>query len=66
MPPLKPGAVRPTAEEDEAINAVIASDPDTFELTDEELSAMRPTAEVAPHIVARPRAEKARKARKVS
>ncbi len=66
MPPLKPGAVRPTPEEDEAINAAIDSDPDTFELTDEELAAMRPTAEVAPHIVARHRAEKARKARKVS
>ena len=31
--PLKPGAVRPTPEESEAINAGIAADPDNPEAT---------------------------------
>ena len=56
MPPLKPGAARPTPEEDAAINAAIASDPDAFELTDEELAGLRPMAEADPELVARYRA----------
>ncbi len=64
--PLKPGAVRPTPEESEAINAGIAADPDNPEATAEDFARMRPMAEVAPTLVARHRAEKARKARKVS
>lgn len=35
MPTLKTGTTFPTPEEDAAINAGIAADPDTFELTDE-------------------------------
>ena len=39
----------PTDTEDAAINAAIASDPDTYELSDKEFSELRP--------VGRPRAE---------
>ena len=66
MSPFKPGAIRPTPEEDAAINAAIASDPDAFELTDKELAGLRPMTEADPELVARYRAEKARKGRKVS
>ena len=44
MPKLKPGHISPTDEEDAAINAAIASDPDTWEATGE----LHP---VSPHIV---------------
>ena len=53
MPPLKPGTIWPTPEEDAAIAAAIASDPDTWEATGE----LIPMAEAAPHIVARYLAE---------
>jgi uncharacterized protein (DUF4415 family) len=34
--------IRPTAAENRAINAGIAADPDTYELTDEEFKTLRP------------------------
>ena len=34
--------IRPTAAEDAAINAGIAADPDTYELSDEEFKKLRP------------------------
>lgn len=45
----KPGHISPTDEEDAAINAGIAADPDTYELTAEDIARMRP--------IGRPRAE---------
>ncbi|MBL8351498.1 MAG: BrnA antitoxin family protein [Burkholderiaceae bacterium] len=42
MPKLKPGTIVPTPEEDAAINAGIAADPDTVELSDEEFGELRP------------------------
>ena len=42
MPPLKPGHISPTPEEDAAINAGIAADPDTWELTEEDFARMTP------------------------
>ena len=50
MPPLKPNHISPTPEEDAAIRAAIAADPDTKDLGDEDWVRMRPTFEVAPHI----------------
>lgn len=66
MPPLKPGAIRPTPEEDAAINTAIASDPDSVELTDEELGALRPMSEADPELVERYRKDKEAKARRAS
>ena len=43
----------PTLEEDEAIRAGIASDPDTREYSREELARFRPASEAVPHIVER-------------
>ncbi len=40
MPPLKPGHISPTPEEDAEIDAAIASDPDTWEVTGELRPAM--------------------------
>ena len=45
MPPLKPGTIWPTLEEEAAINAGIAADPDNPELTDEDFARMRPAME---------------------
>jgi len=42
MPPLKPDHVSPTDEEDAAITAAIASDPDTEELTEANAKRLRP------------------------
>lgn len=42
MPKLKPGTIVPTPEEDAAINAGIAADPDTYELTDDEWDRIKP------------------------
>lgn len=40
----------PSEEEEAEINAGIAADPDTYELTDEDFSRMRPASEVLPEI----------------
>ena len=47
MPPLKPGHISPTPEENAAINAGIALDPDNPELTEEDFARMRPAMEFA-------------------
>ena len=47
MPPLKPGHISPTPEEADAIEAAIASDPDTREINGPLVSV----AEASPHIV---------------
>ena len=63
MPPLKPGTIWPTPEENAAINAGIALDPDNPELTDEDFARMRPAMEFAhARRLAREQERKARKA----
>ena len=54
MPKLKTGTLIPTPEEDAAINAGIAADPDTVELTDAEMAQLRPMRGRPP--LARPKA----------
>lgn len=54
MPKLKPGTIIPTPEEDAAINAGIAADPDTMELTATQIAGMRPLRGRPP--LARPKA----------
>ena len=66
MPPLKPGTVRPTPEENEAINAGIAADPDNPEAREEEFARMRPMTEADPELVARYRKDKEARARRAS
>ena len=53
MSKTKPDIVLPTQEEDAAIRAGIAADPDTRELGAEDMARMRPASEVLPHIVER-------------
>ena len=53
MSKVKHDIVLPTSEEDTAIRAGIAADPDTRELSAEEIARMRPASEVVPHIVER-------------
>ena len=50
-PKVKSELIYPTPEEDELINAGIAADPDTWELTEEDFARMRPTSETHPEIV---------------
>lgn len=54
MPKLKHGTIIPTPEEDAAINAGIAADPDTLELTDADMAQLRPLRGRPP--LARPKA----------
>jgi uncharacterized protein (DUF4415 family) len=42
MPKLKHNTIFPTDEEDAAINAGIAADPDSYELTTEEFTQLKP------------------------
>ena len=51
MPKLKPGTIIPTAEEDAAIAAGIAEDPDNPELTAEWFARARPAREVLPELI---------------
>ena len=48
MPKLKPGTIIPTPEEEAAINAGIAADPDNPEWTEEDFARARPASEVLP------------------
>ncbi len=43
--------IRPTPEEDELINAGIAADPDTWELSLEDIKSMRPMSETNPELL---------------
>ena len=53
MPKLKPGTIWPTPEEDAAIMAGIAEDPDDFESTPELWKYGRPATEVSPNFIKR-------------
>ena len=53
MPKLKPDHVSPTPDEDYAINAAVAADPETSELDDAWFKSARPASEAVPHIVRR-------------
>ena len=48
MPKLKPDHISPTPEEDAAIRAAIAEDPDTFELDAQWFREAKPLKEVLP------------------
>ena len=50
MPKLKPDHISPTPEEDAAIRAAIAEDPDTFEADKEWFRGARPMKEVLPEL----------------
>ena len=54
MPRLKTGTIVPTPEEDAAIDAGIAADPGTVELTDADMERLRPLRGRPP--LARPKA----------
>lgn len=54
MPKLKQGTIFPGEEEDARINAGIAADPDTYELSDEDFKKLRP--------VGRPKSENPKEA----
>ena len=53
MPKLKPNHISPTPEEDAAIMAGIAEDPDDFESTPELWKYSRPGTEVMPNFIKR-------------
>lgn len=55
MPKLKHGTIVPTPEDDAAIAAAVASDPDARPLTNEEWAAARKTARVGRPRSARPK-----------
>ena len=50
-PRTKHKLIYPTPEEDDRINAGIAADPDTWELSKKDFKKMRPASEVHPEIV---------------
>ncbi len=53
MPKLNPGHVSPTPDEDYAINAAVAADPEATELDDAWFKRAKPASEVVPQIVRR-------------
>ncbi len=53
MPKLEPDHLAPTLEEDAAIDAAIAADPEACELDDAWFQRARPASEVLPHVVQR-------------
>jgi len=55
MPALKPGTIFPTDEENAAIAAAAASDPDCPILTDEEWERVKPFVRVGARPVGRPK-----------
>lgn len=55
------GLIQPTPTEDAAINAGIAVDPDTYEITD--FKKMRPASEVLPGLIGKPAADRLLKKR---
>ena len=59
MPEPGPDTHRPTIEKEAAINAGIASDPDTFEANGEWFATVRPATEVLPDILEWHRREQA-------
>ena len=59
MSKLERRIIFPTPEEDAAINAGIAANPDTRELTDEDFARMRPAVEVDPRLAEFLRKERA-------
>lgn len=54
MPKLKPDHISPTDEEDAAINAGIAADPDTFELTETFFAKAHPGGRPKAAVVKKP------------
>ena len=50
MPKLKPDHISPTPEEDAAIRAAIAEDPDTFEADAQWFREAKPLKEVLPEL----------------
>lgn len=49
---MKRKIIMPSPEEDHLINAGIAADPNTYEVTKEDFAKMRPAVETHPEIVA--------------
>jgi uncharacterized protein (DUF4415 family) len=61
MPKLRPGDVPLTPQEDAAVNAGIATDPDTFELDEAWFANAHPAIEVGPETVKRWRRSRGKK-----
>ena len=53
MPKPEPDDITPTSEEDTAVRAGIAADPDAWELNAGDFARMKPASELTPHIVER-------------
>ncbi|SHH63738.1 BrnA antitoxin family protein [Pollutimonas bauzanensis] len=51
MPKLKPNTIFPTPQEEAAINAGIAADPDAHEWTEDDFKKARPAHEVLPALI---------------
>lgn len=60
MPKLRPGTIIPTAEEDAAIAAGIAADPDTAELSAVDFAGLQPVRRGRPKLAAAKQAVKLR------
>lgn len=48
---MKPRLTKPSAEEDQAIDAGMAQDPDTFEIDANDFKALRPAQQAHPQLV---------------